>query len=249
LSPSSGPITTGTNVIRFADMTGGTPLATVDATALNGVQWTLTAPTDGVTAPCVATFTISDVSFVTGAGAHAVDYTFDTGTQGWRFSDFNGPPTTNLAVVVPPGSAPPALAFDAAGGDPSPGALKVTARFTDFDQYVDPIVAFPPPGIDLAGKTLRARVRVVSGAFVGAVQFHASSGPSFVYAGSFYDASNFPLGTWVEVALDLGAVTEPGFDASQIVQIGAQIFSGFSGGGGTFTPAGDTVFEIDTVTD
>jgi hypothetical protein len=48
-------------------MTGGAPLATVDATALNDVLWTLTVPTDGVTAPCTANLTISDVSFVSDA--------------------------------------------------------------------------------------------------------------------------------------------------------------------------------------
>jgi len=63
--PFSGPVTTGVNVVKFADMTGGVPLATLDATALNDISWNLTAPSDGVTAPCVANLTVSDVSFVT----------------------------------------------------------------------------------------------------------------------------------------------------------------------------------------
>ena len=62
--PMSAPLTTGTTVVRFADMSGGMPLATVDATALNDLGWTLTVPTDGTTAPCVASFTVGDVSFV-----------------------------------------------------------------------------------------------------------------------------------------------------------------------------------------
>ena len=54
------------NTVKFSDFTGGVPLATLDPTALNAIGWNLTAPSDGgVTAPCVANFTVSDVSFVT----------------------------------------------------------------------------------------------------------------------------------------------------------------------------------------
>ena len=63
--PFSGLLTTGVNVVRFTDMTGGVPLANLDPTALNAISWNLTAPSDGVTAPCVANITVSDVSFVT----------------------------------------------------------------------------------------------------------------------------------------------------------------------------------------
>lgn len=64
VSPFSAPLGIGTTIVRFADMTGGTPDATVDASALNDIGWTLTVPTDGVTAPCKANITISNVSFV-----------------------------------------------------------------------------------------------------------------------------------------------------------------------------------------
>jgi hypothetical protein len=61
----------------------------------------------------------------------------------------------------------------------------------------------------------------------------------------------FPLGVWVPIDLDLGAAaaTSPGFDPTQIVQIGVQVLSGFSANGDVFAGAGDAVFEIDTVTD
>ncbi|HVV52322.1 MAG TPA: LamG domain-containing protein [Polyangia bacterium] len=64
--PFSAPLVpaTGTTTVAFADLAGGAPQPTADPSALNGVQWTLDVPTDGVTAPCVANFTISDVSFV-----------------------------------------------------------------------------------------------------------------------------------------------------------------------------------------
>ena len=64
VSPYSAPLGLGTNVVPFAALADGTPDPTEDASALNNVGWTLNVPTDGVTAPCKASFTISDVSFV-----------------------------------------------------------------------------------------------------------------------------------------------------------------------------------------
>jgi Concanavalin A-like lectin/glucanases superfamily len=61
--PLSAPLTTGTTTVHFTDLTGGSPVATVDPTALNDIQWTLNVPTDGTA--CVANFTVSDVSFST----------------------------------------------------------------------------------------------------------------------------------------------------------------------------------------
>ena len=72
VSPLSAPIGIGTTVVRFSEMTGGSPLATPDPAALNGVQWVLTAPTGADAAGCLASFTVSDVSFVLGAAPHAM---------------------------------------------------------------------------------------------------------------------------------------------------------------------------------
>ena len=109
---------------------------------------------------------------------------------------------------------------------------------------------FFDPRQNLTGKVLHARIKLVSGSFAqGAFQFHASTGDSFVYGSSFFNGDTLPLGAWVPVDLDLGSVTSPGFDPSQVVQIGVQFLSGFSSGGGTFVDTGATVFEIDTVTD
>jgi len=63
--PFSGPLTTGTTTVHFADMTGGMPVPTLDPARLNDIAWDINVPTDGVTPPCVAKFTVSDVSFVT----------------------------------------------------------------------------------------------------------------------------------------------------------------------------------------
>jgi hypothetical protein len=81
------------------------------------------------------------------------------------------------------------------------------------------------------------------------MQFHASSGASFTYtAAPFVDS--LPVGQWVPLTLDLTTGTSPGFDPTQVIQLGVQFFSGFSNGGGdTFVNTGDTVVEIDTLTD
>jgi hypothetical protein len=62
--PMSAPLSIGTTTVRFAEMSGGMPMSMVDSTALVGIQWTLNLPTDAAIPPCVASFTVSDVSFV-----------------------------------------------------------------------------------------------------------------------------------------------------------------------------------------
>ena len=122
--------------------------------------------------------------------------------------------------------------------------------FTAFDQYVDANVNIAPPGLNLSGKVLHARIKLVNGSFPqGAFQLHASTGPSYTWGAAFFNASALPPGQWVTFDLDLGAVTSSGYDPSQVVQIGVQFLSGFSSGGGTFMNTGTAVFDIDTVTD
>jgi hypothetical protein len=178
-----------------------------------------------------------------------VNFTFGHGPQGWEFNLFAGG-LTNLAATPPAGVPAPTLSINTADGSPDPGSLQVNVTFSALDQYVDPNVGFFQQRFDLTGKTLHARIRLVSGGFGGGgVQFHASSGDSFVFTGAFFGADQFPPGIWVPVNLDLTTVTDAGFDPTQIIQIGVQFFSGFSGGGGPFVDTGPTVFEIDTVTD
>lgn len=64
-SPPSAPLAVGTSTVYFADLVGGVPDGPIDPSRLQGVQWQLTVPTDGSTAPCSATFNITDVAFVT----------------------------------------------------------------------------------------------------------------------------------------------------------------------------------------
>ena len=64
-SPPSAPLAVGTSTVYFADLVGGVPDGPIDPSRLQGVQWQLTVPTDGSSAPCSATFNITDVAFVT----------------------------------------------------------------------------------------------------------------------------------------------------------------------------------------
>jgi hypothetical protein len=62
--PSVQPVGAGTTTVRFADLTGGNPLTTVDAARLTGVHWQVSPPTGAGAASCSANFTIDNVSFV-----------------------------------------------------------------------------------------------------------------------------------------------------------------------------------------
>ena len=63
-APRSPPLALGTNVVHFADLRGGVPRDTIDVAFLATLEWVFTAPTDGVTLPCKANLTITDVSFI-----------------------------------------------------------------------------------------------------------------------------------------------------------------------------------------
>jgi endoglucanase len=186
----------------------------------------------------------------------AIDYTFDHGAEGWLLDKYATGPT-NLGAGVPDGGSRPTLRFAATEGDPSPGALELMVAFTAADQYVIANANFGQPGLDLSGKTLRARLRLVSGSLGdGRVFLGALSGPTYIVSETPpLDTTSLTLGAWVPVSLDLGAATAVGFDASKIVQIGVRVVASAASldGGvpddGSFAGTGDLVFQIDTVTD
>lgn len=166
------------------------------------------------------------------------------------------PDLTNLGAGMPDGGSPPTLRFSTSEGDPNAGALELTVGFTGRDQTVIAEVALDQHGLNLSGKTLHARVRRVSGSFVGGVVFYANRiGPfSDIYTEApTLDAASFAAGAWVALTMDLTA-TAAGFDPKAIVGIGVQVLSSAASGdggasdGGGFAGTGDLVFEIDTVT-
>jgi hypothetical protein len=185
-----------------------------------------------------------------------VNYTFDHGTEGWVLDKYAQQPT-NLGAGVPDGGSGPTLRFADTDGDPVVGTLALTVAFTAPDQYVIAGVAFGQPGLDLAGKTLHARVRLVSGSLGdGRLFLGALSGPSYILAETpGLDAASLSAGAWVPVSLDLGATTTAGFDASKIVQVVVRVaasavsLDGGAPDGASFAGTGDLVFQIDSVTD
>jgi len=204
-----------------------------------------------------------------GGGAvvnHMINYTFTSSDESWIPNPYCGDKATdgNLGGKATPDAGPPTClqpavvptaAFDSTDGSPSPGSLKVTVTYTGYKQYVDAIVN-PPAGIDLTGRTLHAKVKLVStmgGDFPGGLQFHVSSGASYAYGSAMGTLA--AVGTWGDVTFPLSivyAVTVPGWDSAMIKQIGIQFYSGDPpAGGGTLSEAApiSAVFAIDTVTD
>jgi hypothetical protein len=62
--PTLGPVSIGPTTVSFEDLSGGMPMSTVDRAVLLGIQWTLDLPTDAAIPACIASFTVSDISFV-----------------------------------------------------------------------------------------------------------------------------------------------------------------------------------------
>jgi hypothetical protein len=127
------------------------------------------------------------------------------------------------------------------------------------DQYAIADVGFASPGVNLLGKTLHAWVRLASGSFAGGVVFYAcrAGTPSWICTGTpLTGADKLTVGAWVPLTLDLATGTTVGFDAEGIREIGVTFLSsapspdgGIPDDGGTFVSTGNTVFQIDTVTD
>jgi hypothetical protein len=181
---------------------------------------------------------------------------FDASAEGWRLYDGVDPLLTNLGAQepggVPPAAGAAALDFVASDGDPGAGALRLTATFTGLDQYGEALFAFGEPGIDLAGKTLRARVRLIAGPlFGGGVQIVALSGPTYVEAdGPLLDAAALPEGDWVALEFALDQARTATFDPSRVDAFAVRLRSGSGTAGAEFTPdGGATVIEMDTVAD
>jgi len=153
---------------------------------------------------------------------------------------------------------PPSIqwASDDSESSASSGSMKISVTFDSYGQYVDPVINLPSV-VDLSSRQLTMKVRLVSGTFMawsqGGVQFHFSTTSSYTYsAGMWIDSTTFTNNSWkvtsIDTATAVPATAGAMWDPTQVIQIGVQFLSGFSGGG-TFVDTGDTVFEIDTVTD
>jgi hypothetical protein len=183
-----------------------------------------------------------------GTAVGTLAYTFDSSLQGWGLNPYvPAPPQRNLAAAE--AGALPTLAFDATGGNPAPGTMKLSATFTDYRQFVD-VVLNPQPLLNLAGRTIHAKVRLSSGTLpsgAGAT-LHVGTGASFAYGAGAYTA--LVPGSWTDLTVDLTKVTGTAFDPTMVAQIGLQIYSGDpQQDAGTFPGPVDFVLQIDSITD
>jgi hypothetical protein len=208
----------------------------------------------------------------TGSGGHGgsagsavvpkVSYTFDTATSSdstmWKLNDYiDGTPAKNLGSYMHPDAGltlanPPSLVWfgDDSESSASSGSIKVSVTFDSFGQYVDPVINISPT-IDLTGRIIYGKIRLVSGTFsAGGIQFHFSTGSTYVYgAGAFVNASDLMTGVWKQLSIDTTTAPAPAgqtLDPSMVIQIGVQITAGTAFDGGA-PPSGELVFEIDTI--
>src|SRR5579871_5422644 len=190
-----------------------------------------------------------------GAKAPALSYTFDTAgsTQGFNIQTYiDTSAYKNLGALAADagaptdGSYPMLVQADGVGqGTPASGALQLTAKFTDFQQYVEVKVGLSPPK-DLSGTTLHAAVEVAS-TFLGGAFIYAKAGGTYVYASS--TGTGLTNGVFTPLSFNLDTAQGAGgaaFDPTMVQELGIHIYSDGAFDGGTFTPA-EYTFYIDNV--
>jgi hypothetical protein len=113
--------------------------------------------------------------------------------------------------------------WDATEGDPAPGSLAFRIVGGSSGGFGSIVFAILPVGVDLSGKTVRARVRLDQGTSVTAAVLLASSGaeadpPQSLMLSSFVALSP---GVWTTVSLAVNnpADTFPGFDVHGVLTL------------------------------
>jgi hypothetical protein len=161
------------------------------------------------TASCLST---------TSAGGKTYLFTFDSDVQGFELY------STEPASLKSSAS----LGFDSSNGEVTPGALKIEVPFNGQNQRADFQVSFPSP-TDLRGKTVRARVKLVSGlssdaSNPGGIKMFAKSGDEWDYASgqpvTLTQGAGFVDVTFVA---DSPVYDPDGFDAQLVRQIGFEL--------------------------
>jgi hypothetical protein len=137
-------------------------------------------------------------------------------------------------------------------GNPA-GSLQLTATFTDYNQFIEPVLR-PAPAVDLSNKVLTADVRLVSvtGAttFPGGVGIYVSTGAMYCYTPGGTMSLSMPGTTWSSLLEDLSTATGSGCtsDPTMVPQIGLHFYSNAaSGDAGAFPGPITAVFQIDNV--
>jgi hypothetical protein len=178
-------------------------------------------------------------------GMPQIDWHFDSGVESWR--KVYAVPTSLLDRV--------SVAYADGEGDPAPGALEVTIPFSTPTQKVE-IAVDPIPGLDLTGKTIKARIKLVSGCSEDisnpcGVVLYVKTGSSFNYfSAPWLDGVNDldVARDWFTITLNVDAPGGSSPDAgahnpSQVRQIGIEVATG--SGGSAYT---NVVLLIDSVT-
>lgn len=254
-----GPLFLGSSgFVSFASMTNGMPLVTVGPegqSRIIGISVLFHAPSTG----CTVDFTLDDLSLLSVRPGAALE-TFDGGLDTFGLNFYNDGTPSNLALPHDAGGGVATLTWDATLGDPAPGSLRVTAPFSDYNQYVDAVRLYDPNTLlDWTGKhTLWVRVRLDGGTGFnpvdqpGGAQVHVNS---FIRGvGGLPDQDNYfsnydtvwpGSATWVDYSLDLtGLAGKSGWDPAHISSFGVQLNTG-AGRAGAAKPTPAT-FHIDS---
>ena len=202
----------------------------------------------------------------TGGGGQApkLVYNFDTATASdstmWKLNDYvDGTPAKNLGSYMKPDAGltlaePPVMEWvnEDSESSTSSGSMKISVTFTDYGQYVDPVNNLASV-VDLTGRNLTMKVKLVSGMFSafsqGGVQFHFSTTANYTYgAGEWIAAQTLMDGAWHTMHIPVDTTSPAGtgtWDPTMVIQVGVQITAGNAGDAGAPSP-GRLVFEIDT---
>jgi hypothetical protein len=183
-----------------------------------------------------------------GGGAEpAFSYTFDADVQG--FTILTGEGASTPAELQDNAVA----SWAEASGDPAPGALTLDVPFDAASQNVAVSLAFATP-LDLTGKTITARVRLVSGLTEdgenpGGVMLFVKGGTDWKLAQSaWHNAGVAEAGAWSTLTLTPSTPSaddffEEGFSVTDVKMVGISVATG-----GTGTMYEAATIEIDSIT-
>jgi hypothetical protein len=157
-----------------------------------------------------------------GGGDTRLTFAFDRSAEGWWIEDHADPERVNAGGTVTAAN----------------GALRLAARLTAVNAYARAVAHIGMPGLDLAGKTVSARVRLVSGRLSpGSVRLVALSGQAYDEGfGVAVDAAALVTEAWVPLSITLDATGNAAFRPAEVVMIGVELEG-----------AGEVVIEVDGV--
>jgi hypothetical protein len=173
-------------------------------------------------------------------------YSFDADLQG--FTILTGEGASTPAELQDNATA----SFADASGDPAPGALTLDVPFDAASQNVAVSFAFATP-LDLTGKTVTARVRLVSGMTQdgenpGGIMLFVKGGADWKLAQSaWHNAGVADVGAWATLTLSPSTpgaddYFEEGFSVTDVKMVGV---TAATGGTGTLYEA--ATIEIDSI--